>query len=653
MMMEGVCFLEEDGPVVFLDGEAPERRAPSAFSGASRVPPGVSLVPQEAGYVLQDCEDVDTIAGSVASAPRPAYGRGSPRRGASPEPPAYGRASPRRGASPDRAPAPPLAPAPRASPRRSPSPLPADGFDDLSAGRLDVASGNEELARALGFGDDGSAGDQFAFDAAEPLPGYGGASTLSGASLADPETSGGEPRGRRARPSPIRYGGERRSFDGVPSLDGPFEEAPTCAPTPDAFDGRGVVPRRRWGDAAAARAPSPGLLDERRPSSGAWSQAGSSEDMEIGRGDFTPRDGTSLADVGEDHSLGDIGPPPSRSRSVSPLGAPSLGPEDAGPRYLEDREVRALTTAQARRELGLRGLSTGGAKPVLVERLLTAEARRRELRELGGDRSAGSLCLADAGKDADDFAPRKRSKTSPPPPAGGLPPDDGSVLSAASVASETISDHCPVCASWLRGDLENSQVWSGPPKPVVGFGTGDVYACRRGHIACGACKASLPEAGACPVCGVAMGAKRARHVELRLAGRDMPCRFDENGCDFSGTKAERRAHDDVCLHKKYRCPFAEGCPALLKVEAMRDHGVEAHRLRVTDRAPRERFVDHLVEMAEPRDRLNRMRKWKLLYAIDGDIYFLRVRRRKDPGSKRERNFQLQRLLSRPFSTRFG
>ncbi|KAK7241861.1 E3 ubiquitin-protein ligase [Aureococcus anophagefferens] len=148
-----------------------------------------------------------------------------------------------------------------------------------------------------------------------------------------------------------------------------------------------------------------------------------------------------------------------------------------------------------------------------------------------------------------------------------------------------------------------------------------------------------------------MGAKRARHVELRLAGRDMPCRFDENGCDFSGTKAERRAHDDVCLHKKYRCPFAEGCPALLKVEAMRDHGVEAHRLRVTDRAPRERFVDHLVEMAEPRDRLNRMRKWKLLYAIDGDIYFLRVRRRKDPGSKRERNFQLQRLLSRPFSTR--
>ena len=62
MMMEGVCFLEEDGPVVFLDGEAPERRAPSAFSGASRVPPGVSLVPQEAGYVLQDCEDVDTIA---------------------------------------------------------------------------------------------------------------------------------------------------------------------------------------------------------------------------------------------------------------------------------------------------------------------------------------------------------------------------------------------------------------------------------------------------------------------------------------------------------------------------------------------------------------------------------------------------------------
>ena len=388
-------------------------------------------------------------------------------------------------------------------------------------------------------------------------------------------------------------------------MDGPFEEAPT----PDAFDGRGVVPRRRWGDAAAARAPSPGLLDERRPSSGAWSQAGSSEDMEIGRGDFTPRDAGSLADVGEDHSLGDIGPPPSRSRSVSPLGAPSLGPEDAGPRYLEDREVRALTTAQARRELGLRGLSTGGAKPVLVERLLTAEARRRELRELGGDRVAGSLCLADAGKDADDFAPRKRSKTSPPPPAGGLPPDDESVLSAASVASDAIADHCPVCASWLRGD---------------------VYACRRGHIACGACKASLPEAGACPVCGVAMGAKRARHVELRLAGRDMPCRFDENGCDFSGTKAERRAHDDVCLHKKYRCPFAEGCPALLKVEAMRDHGVEAHRLRVTDRAPRERFVDHLVEMAEPRDRLNRMRKWKLLYAIDGDIYFLRVRRRKDP-----------------------
>ncbi|KAH8046517.1 hypothetical protein JL720_16380 [Aureococcus anophagefferens] len=211
--------------------------------------------------------------------------------------------SPRRGASPDRAPA-PLAPAPRASPRRSPSPLPADGFDDLSAGRLDVASGNEELARALGFGDDGSAGDQFAFDAAEPLPGYGGASTLSGASLADLETSAASRGGAAAEPHPLR----RRA----------------AAPTPDAFDGRGVVPRRRWGDAAAARAPSPGLLDERRPSSGAWSQAGSSEDMEIGRGDFTPRDGTSPRTSART-TLGDIGPPPSRSRSVSPLGAPPTG----------------------------------------------------------------------------------------------------------------------------------------------------------------------------------------------------------------------------------------------------------------------------------------------------------------------------------------
>ncbi|KAH8048157.1 hypothetical protein JL721_12024 [Aureococcus anophagefferens] len=597
--------------------------APERLLRASRVPPGVSLVPQEAGYVLQDCEDVDTIAGSVASAPRPAR-PGSPRRGASPEPPAYGRASPRRARR-------------RTARRRRRSRRrrarrrggrrarcrPAAG--DLSAGGS--ASRRERGARALGFGDDGSAGDQFAFDAAEPLPGYGGA----------------------------------RVEDLIC----------TQAPTPDAFDGRGVVPRRRWGDAAAARAPSPGLLDERRPSSGAWSQAGSSEDMEIG-GDFTPRAGvasrTSARTTARRHR-------PAAVAVAERVAAGRAVPQarGRGPRYLEDREVARHDGAGAR-ELGLRGLSTGGAKPVLVERLLTAEARRRELRELGGDRSAGSLCLADAGKDADDFAPRKRSKTSPPPPAGGLPPDDESVLSAASVASETISDHCPVCASWLRGDvlcrnqifnptsiridfdlteLENSQVWSGPPKPVVGFGTGDVYACRRGHIACGACKASLPEAGACPVCGVAMGAKRARHVELRLAGRDMPCRLDENGCDFSGTKAERRAHDDVCLHKKYRCPFAEGCPALLKVEAMRDHGVEAHRLRVTDRAPRERFVDHLVEMAEPRDRLNRMRKWKLLYAIDGDIYFLRVRRRKDPGSKRERNFQLQRLLSRPFSTRFG
>ncbi|KAH8045291.1 hypothetical protein JL721_12660 [Aureococcus anophagefferens] len=459
MMMEGVCFLEEDGPVVFLDGEAPERRAPSAFSGASRVPPGVSLVPQEAGYVLQDCEDVDTIAGSVASAPRPACG-GQPaaRRVAGaarvrPGQPAARRvAGPRAGA------------AARAGAARV-----AAAVAEPAAGRRPATCPRAARRRVGERGARARAGLRRRRQRRRPvrLRRRGAAAglrrrvDLSGASLADPETSGGEPRGRRARPSPIRYGGERRSFDGVPSLDGPFEEAPTCAPTP-AFDGRGVVPRRRWGD-AAARAPSPGLLDERRPSSGAWSQAGSSEDMEIGRGDFTPRDWTSLADVGEDHSLGDIGPPPSRSRSVSPLGAPSLGPEDAGPRYLEDREVRALTTAQARRELGLRGLSTGGAKPVLVERLLTAEARRRELRELGGDSAA-------------------------------------------------------------------------PQVPL---------------------------------------------------------------------------------------PFAEGCPALLKVEAMRDHGVEAHRPAWTD-ARAERFVDHLVEMAEPRDRLNRMRKWKLLYAIDGDIYFLRM-----------------------------
>ena len=95
-------------------------------------------------------------------------------------------------------------------------------------------------------------------------------------------------------------------------------------------------------------------------------------------------------------------------------------------------------------------------------------------------------------------------------------------------------------------------------------------------------------------------------------------------------EADRKIHDDLCRHKKYRCPFAEGCHDLLKIEDMRDHGVDVHRLRVTDRAPRERFVDHLVEMMDARDRLNRMRKWKLLYAVDDDIYFVRVRRKKDP-----------------------
>jgi len=104
-----------------------------------------------------------------------------------------------------------------------------------------------------------------------------------------------------------------------------------------------------------------------------------------------------------------------------------------------------------------------------------------------------------------------------------------------------------------------------------------------------------------------MGVRRAYHVEAGSA---------------AAPAAPRRPAGVVC-------PFAEACKCSVPPEGLVDHGIDAHRLRITQKAVNQSFNDTVVESADIRERMRKNRRWRFMYEIGQDIYMFFVQRKRD------------------------
>lgn len=389
-------------------------------------------------------------------------------------------------------------------------------------------------------------------------------------------------------------------YRAAPALDVGRVRSPVTPPTPAAYPPPILETAARLPTFAEEEgAPPPELEGQRDSEDDDWLTPDPDDDQPLDGGDLTP-------DGNDDYARPEMPafpPPKTHRKKADPRDAAAAAavarepptPRAIDARVLGDAEIRTLTSKNARAACAERGLMVGGNRTTLLGRLLTAEDGRREAEE--------------APPRGPFVAPPKRRRAGSLEEEASPPGALASALGVSASAGDPYAvSHCPVCGRWLRGD---------------------VYTCAVGHLACGSCKAGLagdlcPE----PSCSLVMGARRALHVQKRLANRPMPCAFD--GCPFEGTKAERTAHGPTCFHRKFRCPFSEKCADYLKLEDLREHGIDAHRLRIAVKWPGERFTDYIVEMKDWDDRQRRSRKWKLLYTVETDIYLLVVRRKRDP-----------------------
>ncbi len=110
--------------------------------------------------------------------------------------------------------------------------------------------------------------------------------------------------------------------------------------------------------------------------------------------------------------------------------------------------------------------------------------------------------------------------------------------------------------------------------PITGS---QVFQCQNGHIICSKCQ---PKLSTCPVCRVGMATKIRNSVaEKIIADLPKPCRYTENGCDYTlGLQLD--LHEKYCTYRPVQCPALGACYAKVLIKDLKQHVESAHKDRI-------------------------------------------------------------------------
>ncbi|KAF5725505.1 E3 ubiquitin-protein ligase SINAT2 -like protein [Tripterygium wilfordii] len=118
---------------------------------------------------------------------------------------------------------------------------------------------------------------------------------------------------------------------------------------------------------------------------------------------------------------------------------------------------------------------------------------------------------------------------------------------------------CPVCVNLMY-----------PP----------IFQCSNGHTLCSKCKARVRNS--CPTCRQELGNIRCLALEKVAASLELPCQYQNLGCQDIFPYYCKLRHEKICKYRPYCCPYAgaecsvTGDIPFLIMHLKEDHKVELH-----------------------------------------------------------------------------
>uniref|UniRef100_A0A6P7FD53 E3 ubiquitin-protein ligase n=1 Tax=Diabrotica virgifera virgifera TaxID=50390 RepID=A0A6P7FD53_DIAVI len=114
---------------------------------------------------------------------------------------------------------------------------------------------------------------------------------------------------------------------------------------------------------------------------------------------------------------------------------------------------------------------------------------------------------------------------------------------------------CPYCLSYMY-----------PP----------INQCLNGHNICHECYFRVLT---CPTCRESKSlVARNYTLEAIFSILNLPCKYNDLGCDYISVGEKIRNHEDYCWYKKKKCPFAtyDTCPWIDSMFSLRNHLLKSH-----------------------------------------------------------------------------
>ncbi|XP_008786897.2 E3 ubiquitin-protein ligase DIS1-like isoform X1 [Phoenix dactylifera] len=146
--------------------------------------------------------------------------------------------------------------------------------------------------------------------------------------------------------------------------------------------------------------------------------------------------------------------------------------------------------------------------------------------------------MMDINEDADDYA-QHLSKPS---------------VSVASSVYELLE--CPVCLNAMY-----------PP----------IHQCSNGHTLCSGCKSRV--FNKCPTCRHELGNIRCLALEKVAASLELPCKYQNFGCNGIYPYYCKLKHESLCVYRPYNCPYAgSDCTVVGDIPHLVSHLKDDHKV---------------------------------------------------------------------------
>lgn len=104
-----------------------------------------------------------------------------------------------------------------------------------------------------------------------------------------------------------------------------------------------------------------------------------------------------------------------------------------------------------------------------------------------------------------------------------------------------------------------------------------IYLCVKGHSFCNKCKTKIT---ICAVCRSSISNARNYTLEDIMQQMKYPCQ--NRGCIYVCLLKDMKSHEDVCIFKKYTCPYDSGCSWNGRLSFMVDHLKASHMASLTN-----------------------------------------------------------------------